>query len=324
MSIYLITGAAGFIGYHLTKKLLDDGKRVIGIDSLNEYYDVHLKKSRLYELRNYKLYNFYQLDISEKDSLRKIFEIARPDYVVNLAAYAGIPYSLRNPFAYQQANCDGFLNILEIIKEYPVKNFVYASSSSVYGNAESPQCEDMDIKRPTNMYAASKAFNEMQAYVYNFNYGIPSTGLRYFTVFGPWPRPDMMMYLWTRALYNRMPVIVNNRGDMWRDFTYVDDIVDGTIAAINKTQDYGIYNLAGGRTTRIGDVLPILMNLTGVGNPYTEMREMPQGEVIKTEGDISKAREELGYSPKVTTEEGISKLIEWYDNYYDIYQPKRG
>jgi len=241
----LVTGSAGFIGFHLSRKLLELGYNVVGIDNLNPYYDVGLKKARLDLLKPHKCFHFVKGDIQDLPTLQQLFKVHKITRVCNLAAQAGVRHSLKDPFSYQKSNIEGFLNLLEMAREYKLENFVYASSSSVYGkNKNNPYSVDDRVDNPISLYAATKKANELMAHAYSHLYGIPCTGLRFFTVYGPWGRPDMALFLFTDAILHNRPINVFNYGNMRRDFTYIDDIVAGTVSAIQRAVPYEIFNLA--------------------------------------------------------------------------------
>lgn len=315
MKKYLVTGSSGFIGYHLCKRLLDEGKFVVGIDNQNDYYDVDLKIDRNEQLQKYNNFSCYYNDISDKESVDNIFNIERPDIVCNLAAYAGIPYSMENPYIFEHVNCEGFLNIIEASKKYEVSNFIYASSSSIYGKSKSPTKEEDDTEHPLNIYAASKKYNEVLAYSYSESFGMNCTGLRFFTCYGPWGRPDMSIYIWTKAIFEDKELIINNNGEMFRDYTYVGDIVDGIIRVMDKPQKYAIYNLGRGETVKILDVIEIIEDITNL-QAKKKMVSLPKGELLTSLATIDKASKEIGYNPKISISEGVQNFIEWYVNYF--------
>ncbi len=318
MSKYLITGSAGFIGFHVSKKLLDRGDIVIGVDNLNDYYDPKLKEDRLNILKKYEYFTFYKVDISDYDSLKEIFEKHKIDKVFNPAAQAGVRYSLENPFAYEKSNILGFLNILELCVKYEIKNLVYASSSSVYGNNKKiPFSENDNVDHPISLYAATKKSNELMAHVYHHLYGLKTTGLRYFTVYGPWGRPDMALFKFTKNIIERKPIDVYNYGKMKRDFTYIDDIVDGTISALDKDYDYEIFNLGNNKTVELNYFIEVIekeLNKKAIKN----LMPIQPGDVPETFADIEKAKKMLRYDPKTKIEEGIKQFIKWYREYYDV------
>jgi UDP-glucuronate 4-epimerase len=314
----LVTGAAGFIGFHLSRKLLEKGYRVIGLDSMNEYYDVSLKKSRLEILKPYPDFVFYKEDIQNLSGLKKIFQTHAIDRICNLAAQAGVRYSLENPFSYQKSNLEGFLNLLEIAREYQIQNFVYASSSSVYGsNEKTPFSVEDRVDTPVSLYAATKKANELMAHAYHHLFDFPCTGLRFFTVYGPWGRPDMALFLFTDAILNNKPIDVYNYGRMRRDFTYIDDIIDGTIAAIEKPHAYEVFNLGNSNTTELMEFIRVIEEELGM-EAEKNMMPLQPGDVPATSADIQKSKEVLGFSPKTSIREGIHNFLVWYREYYKI------
>lgn len=314
----LVTGAAGFIGFHVSRKLLEAGNLVVGVDNLNNYYDVSLKKARLDILRPYKDFIFYKEDIQNLLGLRAIFQSHQIDRVCNLAAQAGVRHSLKDPFSYQKSNLEGFLNLLEMAREYGVINFVYASSSSVYGsNTKVPFSEDDRVDTPVSLYGATKKANELMAYAYHHMFQIPSTGLRYFTVYGPWGRPDMALFLFTEAILNKKPINVYNYGRMKRDFTYIDDIVEGTIAALERPSLYEIFNLGNSNAIELLDFIGIIEDELGL-EAQKNMMPLQPGDVLETSADIQKSKEMLGFSPKTSIREGIVKFLAWYRDHYGI------
>ena len=314
----LVTGSAGFIGFHLSKKLLDMGERVVGIDNLNPYYDVTLKRSRLEILNSYENFTFYQEDIQNLQALKDIFREHRVDVICNLAAQAGVRYSLKDPFSYQKSNLEGFLNLLELAREYGVRNFVYASSSSVYGsNKKVPFSVEDRVDMPVSLYAATKKANELMAHAYNHLYQIPCTGLRYFTVYGPWGRPDMALFLFTKAILANEPINVYNYGRMKRDFTYIGDIVDGTMAALKRPVPFEVFNLGNSDTVGLLDFIAIVEEELGQ-TAEKNMMPLQPGDVAETSADIEKSRELLGFDPKTSLREGIRKFLAWYRGYYKV------
>lgn len=316
---YLVTGSAGFIGFNVSKALLERGETVIGVDSFNDYYSSTLKYARNhYLVCNYDNFTGVHGDITNVGNVKDIFCQYSPRYICHLAAYAGVPYSMQNPLIYEHTNGIGFIQLMEIARLWPIKNFVYASSSSVYGDtSNSVFVESERTDTPMSIYSATKKYNELLAYVYHKNYCIPMTGLRFFTVYGPYGRPDMSIFKWTKALYDRQPLVLNNHGDMWRDYTYVDDIVSGVVAALDKPQPYNIYNLGRGELVRIGDVVKILQDYTGIEGEI-EMRDLPGGEVLSTLADIHKAENDLGYHPKTSIVQGCRHFVDWYRQYYKV------
>ncbi|MBW1702224.1 MAG: GDP-mannose 4,6-dehydratase [Deltaproteobacteria bacterium] len=316
--IIMVTGAAGFIGFHLSKTLLDMGESVIGVDNLNNYYDVSLKRSRLDILKSLKNFVFYKEEIQNFKALEKIFKQHRVDLICNLAAQAGVRYSLIDPFSYQKSNLEGFLNLLELARKYGITNFVYASSSSVYGtNKKIPFSVEDRVDTPISLYGATKRANELIAHAYSHIYQIPCTGLRYFTVYGPWGRPDMALFIFTDAILKKRPINVFNHGRMRRDFTYIDDIVDGTIAALERPAPYEIFNL--GNSNSVG-LLEFISTLEEELGQEAEKKLMPMqpGDVADTAADITKSRKLLGFDPKTPIREGIRKFVAWYRDYYDL------
>ena len=326
----LVTGAAGFIGFHLTKRLLERGNEVVGLDSINDYYDVRLKYSRLAEIgieqdkigyglftlsSRYEKYRFIQLKLEDKDALQHLFETEKFDKVYNLAAQAGVRYSIENPYAYIDSNVIGFINVLECCRHYPVQHLVYASSSSVYGtNTKVPFSEEDKVDNPVSLYAATK---KSMAHVYSHLYKIPTTGLRFFTVYGPWGRPDMSPILFANAITKGEPIKVFNHGDMSRDFTYIDDIIEGTIKVIDKIPDntpaYKIYNIGCGHPTPLMDFIHTLEDCLGK-KAKMEMLPMQPGDVYQTYADTRKLEEEVGYNPSILLSEGIQSFVDWYNN----------
>ncbi|RLC23023.1 MAG: protein CapI, partial [Deltaproteobacteria bacterium] len=291
----LVTGAAGFIGFHVSRRLLDSGTPVVGVDNLNPYYDVSLKKSRLGILEAHDGFTFHHEDIQDLSAMRRIFRDASPDRICNLAAQAGVRYSLEDPFSYQKSNLEGFLNLLELAREFGVGNFVYASSSSVYGNNRKvPFSVDDRVDTPVSLYAATKKANELMAHAYHHLYDIPLTGLRYFTVYGPWGRPDMALFLFTRAILENRPINVYNYGRMKRDFTYIDDIVDGTIAALERPSPFEVFNLGNSDTVELMEFIRIIEEELG-RTAEKNMMPLQPGDVPETSADIEKTRRLLGF-----------------------------
>ena len=314
----LVTGSAGFIGFHLSGKLLDSGYNVVGIDNLNPYYDVELKKARLDLLGSHDNFSFIKGDIADMPALKKVFKEHNVTRICNLAAQAGVRHSLEDPFSYQKSNIEGFLNLLEMAREVQVSNFVYASSSSVYGkNKKNPYSVEDRVDNPISLYAATKKANELMAHAYSHLYGIPCTGLRYFTVYGPWGRPDMALFLFTDAILHDRPINVFNYGNMRRDFTYIDDIVAGTVSAIEKPAPYEIFNLGNSDATSLTDFIETIESELG-RKAEKNMLPMQPGDVAETSADITKSREILGFSPKTPLKKGISAFIAWYREYYGV------
>jgi UDP-glucuronate 4-epimerase len=314
----LVTGAAGFIGFHLSGKLLEKGNRVIGVDNLNPYYDVTLKKARLDRLKPLHDFFFYEEDIQNLSGLKEIFQKHSIGRVCNLAAQAGVRHSLKDPFSYQKSNLEGFLNLLELAREHEISNFVYASSSSVYGDsAKIPFSVDDRVDRPVSLYGATKKANELMAFAYNHLFSIPCTGLRFFTVYGPWGRPDMALFLFTDAILNDRPINVYNYGRMKRDFTYIDDVVEGTIAALEKPFAYEVFNLGNSDPIELMDFIGIIEEELG-REAQKNMMPLQPGDVLGTSADIGKSKNMLGFSPRTPIREGIKKFLAWYREYYEV------
>lgn len=328
MNKILVTGCAGFIGYHLCKVLCENNL-IIGIDNLNDYYDVGLKNARLEELSSFKNFNFIKGNISNDSFLNKIFQEQRPNIVVNLAAQAGVRYSIDNPKAYIESNMIGFFNILEVCRHFPVDHLVYASSSSVYGNNEKvPYSTDDNVDNPISLYAASKKSNELMAHSYSKLYNIPSTGLRFFTAYGPFGRPDMAYFKFTDKIVNNEIIQVYNNGDLMRDFTYIEDIVDGIIRVINKIPNlnkdgarYKIYNIGNSHPERLLDFIDILektlLKYELINKSILkEYLPMQAGDVYQTYADMSEMIRDFHFSPTTSLEEGIDHFVRWYKDYY--------
>jgi UDP-glucuronate 4-epimerase len=313
---FLVTGAAGFIGFHVALRLLERGDRVVGVDNLNPYYDVHLKESRLRILNRNEGFVFYQKNIQDLEAMRKIFETHVPRMICNLAAQAGVRHSLKDPFSYQKSNIEGFVNLLELARAQGVENFVYASSSSVYGdNKKVPFSVEDRVDTPVSLYAATKKANELIAHAYSHLFGIPCTGLRYFTVYGPWGRPDMALFLFTDAILKGRPINVYNYGKMRRDFTYIDDIADGTLKALDRPVPYELFNLGNSNSIELMDFIKTLEKELGREAEKNMMAIQP-GDVPETSADIEKSRTMLGFNPKTSLEEGIRRFVAWYREYY--------
>lgn len=319
----LVTGGAGFIGFHLSKRLLEAGAAVIGIDNLNDYYDVSLKEDRLAILRKFPNYQFLKLDIADKESLSALFEKEHPDIVVNLAAQAGVRYSIENPQAYIDSNIIGFFNILEACRHNPVEHLLYASSSSVYGNQQkTPFSVEDRVDKPISLYAATKKSNELMAYTYSHLYHIPATGLRFFTVYGPFGRPDMAYFSFTRRILAGEPIKIFNQGDMYRDFTYVDDIVTGVVnmlcnppAADSGGVRHKVYNIGNNRPEKLMDFIEALEKAIG-REAKKEYLPMQPGDVYQTYADVTDLMRDFDFKPSTGIEEGLGKFAEWYFAYY--------
>ncbi len=307
----LLTGAAGFIGFHTGRALLERGEEVIGIDNINDYYDPKIKLARLKILKKYPKFKFYKQNIEDPIKIKE-----KIDIICHLAAQAGVRYSLENPFAYEKSNMLGTLNIFEFARHNKIKTIVYASSSSVYGNEkELPFKESQKLDTPISLYAATKKANELYAHVYHHLFGINMTGLRFFTVYGPFGRPDMALFNFTKNILEGKPIDVYNNGKMKRDFTYVEDIVSGIIASIDKEYPFEIFNLARGEQAELMDFIKeIEKNLKK--QAIKNFMPMQAGDVPETSADISKAKKLLGYNPKTSIKEGIKKFLEWYKGYF--------
>ena len=312
----LVTGSAGFIGFHLSKSLLDDGWEVLGLDSLNNYYDKNLKLARLKQLKPYKNFKFEKVDISNREAITSLFQSFKPKKVVNLAAQAGVRYSIENPYAYMESNLVGFLNIIELCRHNGVEGLIYASSSSVYGgNKKIPFCIEDKVGNPLALYGASKRANELIAHSYSHLYGLHTTGLRYFTVYGPWGRPDMAIFIFTKKIFEGMPIPVFNNGKMKRDFTYIDDIISGTEAAINKNYKCEIFNLGNHKSEQLMDVVSIIEQNIGK-KAEIEYLPMQPGDILESFADIGYSTKMLGYHAITNVNVGIKNFILWYKKYY--------
>tara|TARA_Y100000590_G_C15607696_1_gene972619 strand:- start:16 stop:969 length:954 start_codon:yes stop_codon:yes gene_type:complete len=317
MKSVLVTGCAGFIGMHLSKKLLFKGFSVIGIDNINDYYDVRLKKARLRELKSHNNFKFIKIDISDFESLYDLFQNANLSMVVNLAAQAGVRYSIKNPHSYIRTNVVGFMNILECCRKFNIDGLVYASSSSVYGgNKKSPFSVKDSVNKPISIYAASKRANELMAYSYSHLYSLRTTGLRFFTVYGPWGRPDMAMYIFAEKILNNEPIDVFNHGNMKRDFTYIDDIVDGIIASMEKNYQCEIFNLGNSSSEDLIEMIR-LIEVCLEKKADINFVDIQPGDVQKTNADIKYTKNKLGYNPKISIKKGIPKFIEWFKSFED-------
>jgi len=332
----LVTGAAGFIGFHMSNRLCKEGWEVIGIDNMNDYYDPSLKEARLNLLYVNKNFKFYKIDLVEKDALNKLIENEKFDYIINLAAQAGVRYSLTNPDSYIDSNIRGFLNILESCRSYPIKHLIYASSSSVYGaNRKTPFSVRENVDHPLSLYAATKKSNELMAHTYSNLYKIPTTGLRFFTVYGPWGRPDMAAFIFTKAIFEGNIIDVYNYGDMKRDFTYIDDIIEGIYRLIpqipvpnnlwnGKNPDpsssfapYKIYNIGNNQPVELSKFIEIIEENTGK-KVNKNLLPMQPGDVYETYADIEDLMNSVGFKPKISINEGMRNFINWYKKYYSI------
>lgn len=335
----IITGSAGFIGYHLSKKLLEKNISVVGIDNINSYYDTRLKEARLLQLKNITLkkdvkFDFYKENINNKSVIEEIFKKTDPEIVINLAAQAGVRYSIEDPSAYIQTNLVGFSNIIECCRNYPVKHFIYASSSSVYGgNTKMPFSESMCVDHPVSLYAATKRSNELIAHSYSHLYSIPSTGLRFFTVYGPWGRPDMALFLFTKAILNSEPIKVFNHGRMTRDFTYIDDIVESIIRLIAKPPSsdkdfdtsnprtdrswapHRIFNIGNSNPNSLTDYINAIEDALSI-KAKKELLPIQPGDVPATYSDCTSLEELIEYKPNTAIKDGIKEFISWYREFY--------
>lgn len=321
----LITGGAGFVGFHLSKRLLQQGIFVIGFDNLNEYYDVNLKHKRLEVLEGFKNYSFIKGDLANKEEVEKLFEKYHLDIVINLGAQAGVRYSIENPDAYIQSNIIGFYNILEACRHNQVDHLVYASSSSVYGaNIKIPFSTEDKVDKPVSLYAATKKSNELMAYTYSHLYGIPATGLRFFTVYGPYGRPDMAYFSFTKAILEGKPIKVFNNGDMYRDFTYIDDIVTGIVNILpNPPQkdengaSHKLYNIGNNKPEKLMDFIQTLEQCLGK-EATKKYYPMQAGDVYQTYADVTDLMNDFDFKPDTPIRVGLAKFVEWYREYYKI------
>ncbi len=321
----LVTGAAGFIGFHLSKRLLSYGMQVTGFDNINDYYDVNLKYARLEELKHFDNFTFIKGDLADKAAVDKLFEDNEFDIVVNLAAQAGVRYSIENPQAYIDSNVIGFFNILEACRHNPVEHLLYASSSSVYGNQQkTPFSTDDDVSKPISLYAATKKSNELMAYTYSHLYAIPSTGLRFFTVYGPFGRPDMAYFSFTNKIMAGEKIKIFNNGDMYRDFTYVDDIVKGIenmLCNPPEADENGdmavVYNIGNNSPEKLMYFIETLEKALGK-KAEKEFLPMQAGDVYQTYADVTPLVEKFGFKPATSIEEGLGKFVAWYKSYYNV------
>ena len=325
----LITGAAGFIGFHTALRLLQAGRKVVGVDNLNDYYDVELKKSRLTQLENFTDFAFVKADISDKAAMESTWQEQGPfKEVIHLAAQAGVRYSLENPYSYITSNCMGHVTIMEMCRHTEgFKHLVYASSSSVYGgNKKVPFSVDDAVESPISLYAATKRSDELMSHCYSHLYKIPQTGLRFFTVYGPWGRPDMALFIFTKNILAGKPIPVFNNGEMKRDFTYVDDIVSGILSVLERPPEpqdtnnhvpHRVFNLGNNRTEDLMDFIHLIEEELGK-KADIEFKPMQAGDVKETFADIDKSVELLGYNPQITINEGVPRFIAWYKDYYNV------
>ena len=317
-SLILVTGSAGFIGFSVSRELLKKGYSVLGIDSLNSYYDVNLKQSRNKILLENPGYQFVQMDICDEGAVKNLFNNYSIDKICHLAAQAGVRYSLTHPMEYKKTNLDGFVNMMEAARQAKVKNFVYASSSSVYGdNTKIPFSESDPCDHPISLYGATKRSNEVMDYSYSKLFSLPSTGLRFFTVYGPWGRPDMALFLFTRAILEGKPIDVYNHGLIRWSFTYIEYIVDGVIRCIENPFPYEIFNLGNNTSSTLMEYIESIEDKIGK-KAVKNMLPLQPGDVPATEADIRHAKEKLGFEPKTKIREGISRFVDWYREYYQL------
>ncbi|MGF1541144.1 MAG: NAD-dependent epimerase [Pleurocapsa sp.] len=320
----LVTGAAGFVGFHLCQQLLQQGKTIVGIDNLNDYYDVNLKQARLQQLLPQTNFQFFPLDLSDRPAIAELFSHHQPQIVVNLAAQAGVRYSLTNPHAYADSNLVGFINILEGCRHNGVQHLVYASSSSVYGaNKKIPFSTEDPVDHPVSLYAATKRANELMAYTYSHLYNFPTTGLRFFTVYGPWGRPDMAYFSFTKSILEGIPIQVFNYGKMRRDFTYIDDIVEGIVRVMDRPQaldganvPHKVYNIGNNQPVNLIDFIQTIEKHLGI-EAKKEMLPMQPGDVEETYADIDELIRDTGFKPKTSLEQGLGHFVRWYCSYYE-------
>ena len=337
----LVTGAAGFIGFHITKRLLREGFEVVGMDNLSPYYDLRLKKARLQELEDFSKkqsvkFFFFKDDLENKNFLTDLFRKWKFNKVVNLAAQAGVRYSIENPSSYINSNIVGFANLLEVCRRNDIENLIYASSSSVYGgNKRLPFSEEHNVDHPVSLYAASKKANELMAHSYSHLYGIPTTGLRFFTVYGPWGRPDMALFLFTKSILKGEPIQIFNKGEMIRDFTFIDDITESLFRVINKEASsdsnfdylqpspssswapYKIFNIGNSNPINLMDFITTIEEIIG-RKAKKEFLDMQPGDVAATSADTELLENWIGFKPRTSVKEGIKKFIDWYTDFYDI------
>ncbi|MBW4637293.1 MAG: NAD-dependent epimerase [Gloeocapsa sp. UFS-A4-WI-NPMV-4B04] len=334
--VILVTGAAGFIGFHLSQRLLARGDEVIGLDNINDYYDVTIKKDRLAQLQTYSGFRFHKLDLADREGMARLFTEHSFDKVAHLAAQAGVRYSLTNPHAYVDSNLVGFINVLEGCRYSGVHHLVFASSSSVYGaNTKMPLSIHDNVDHPISLYAASKKANELMAHTYSHLYNLPTTGLRFFTVYGPWGRPDMALFLFTKAILAGRPIDVFNYGKMKRDFTYIDDIVEGVVRVLDKIPEpnsawsgntpdpgtsyarYKIYNIGNNQPNELIHFIEVLENYLGM---KAEMNMLPlqPGDVPETYADVDELVKDVGFKPNTSIEIGIEHFVKWYRSYYQV------
>jgi len=330
----LVTGVAGFIGFHLTRRLLKDGYQVVGVDNLNPYYDVALKEARLEALKDESNFIFIKMDLTDRNQLGALFSRQAFDVVVNMAAQAGVRYSIENPYAYVDSNLVGFVNLLECCRHHSVKHFVFASSSSVYGaNTTMPFSVHHNVDHPVSLYAATKKANELTAHTYSHLYRLPSTGLRFFTVYGPWGRPDMALFLFTRAILEDQPIKVYNHGKMQRDFTYIDDIIEGVVRVMGKLPEanphwngaapdpgtssapYKIYNIGNNNPVELIKFIEVIEAALGK-RAQKEFMDLQPGDVVGTYADVDDLMHDVGFKPTTPIEVGVERFVEWFKDFY--------
>jgi len=332
----LVTGAAGFIGFHLAKRLMDNGCQVIGLDNMNPYYDVALKEARLVELKKEANFEFVEADLSDRRQLEDLFAQQELDVVVNLAAQAGVRYSLENPYAYVDSNLVGFVNLLECCRHNKLKHLVFASSSSVYGaNTQMPFSIHHNVDHPVSLYAATKKANELMAHTYSHLYRLPCTGLRFFTVYGPWGRPDMALFLFTRAILEDKPIKVFNHGKMQRDFTYIDDIIEGVVRVMGRLPEanpkwsgdtpdpgtssapYKIYNIGNNHPVELIQFIEVVETALGK-RAKKEFMDLQPGDVVATYANVDDLMADVGFKPATPIEVGVKRFVEWFKDFYGI------
>jgi UDP-glucuronate 4-epimerase len=330
----LVTGAAGFIGYHLAKRLLADGCQVVGVDNMNPYYDVALKEARLEDLKKEASFKFFQIDLCDRRQLEDLFARQGFEVVVNLAAQAGVRYSLENPYAYVDSNLVGFLNVLEGCRQKDIKHLVFASSSSVYGaNTRMPFSVHHNVDHPVSLYAATKKANELMAHTYSHLFALPCTGLRFFTVYGPWGRPDMALFLFTRAILEEKPIKVFNHGKMQRDFTYIDDIIEGVVRVMGRipqanphwsgdepdpgtsSAPYKVYNIGNNNPVKLTKFIEVIEDALGK-KAKKDLQEIQPGDVPATYADVDDLMKDVGFKPATPLEGGVARFVKWFKDFY--------
>ncbi len=320
----IVTGAAGFIGYHTSRKLLQKGYTVVGIDNLNDYYDVSLKQARRKQLESFDRFHFFEIDIADNAKIQSVFQKFQPEYVVHLAAQAGVRYSLEHPLKYSDSNLTGFVNILEASRHAAIKHLIYASSSSVYGeNKKVPFSTSDPVEKPINLYAATKRANELMAYTYSHLFRLPTTGLRFFTVYGPWGRPDMAYFKFAKAITEGQPIDVFNNGNMERDFTYIEDITEGIckvmkhipIEETDGDAPYKLYNIGNNKPVKLQYFIEVLEEELGK-KATKNFLPMQAGDMPRTFADIEPLMKDTGFAPQTSIEEGLKKFVGWYKEYY--------